>query len=382
MTDVVFVPCKDYSSGCVEKALTDVLEPLGGLSFIKKGMKVAIKANLVSFMKPEAAATTHPALLCRLTSMIVDRGASVIVGDSPGGLYNKAFVSRVYATTQMHDVEKAGGRLNWDFSQTEEHYDEAVICKDFQFTAYLKDCDCIIDFCKLKTHGMMAYSGAVKNMFGVIPGTIKPEYHFRYPNTVDFANMIVDLCQFVKPTLSIIDGVIGMEGNGPTMGRPKHIGVIGASFNPHKLDLAAAYLIGLKKENVPTLMAAYKRGLIPSSVNELDIVGHLDSHVVSDFERIDNYNSIQFNNELPGIFGNAFSKVASRALCSYPKVKVSDCVGCRKCYEICPAKAITMIKDRPHIDRRTCIHCFCCQEFCPKGALKVKRPTVAKVLNK
>lgn len=382
LPEVVFVACEDYSQQNVREALERVLEPIDGLSFVKSGMKIAIKANLVSFMKPQSAATTHPALLCELVKMLIELGAEVTVGDSPGGLYNKAYVGHVYTATGMHDVEQAGGRLNWNFEQSLERFDDALIAKEFMYTSYLKDFDAIIDFCKLKTHGMMALSGAAKNMFGVIPGTIKPEYHFRFPKPMDFANMIVDLDEFTKPILSIIDGVVGMEGNGPTMGTPRKIGVLGASFSPHKLDLASAYIIGLTKENVPTLLAAYNRGLIPSTAQELNVYGDLDSFVVKDYKRIENYNSIIFQNELPGVLGKTFGKIVNKALCSYPSVSSNVCIGCAKCEEICPAKAIHMSNHRPDINRNMCIHCFCCQEFCPKGALTVKRPIVARILNK
>ncbi len=380
--DVVFVPCSDYSEENIDAAMEAVLAPLDALAKIKQGMKIAIKANLVSFMKPQSAATTHPALLCKLVKMLVKRGAEVTVGDSPGGLYNKVYVGRVYAATGVHAVEEVGGSLNWNFDQSSEHFEQGLVAKDFQYTAYLKDFDAVIDFCKLKTHGMMAFSGAAKNMFGVIPGTLKPEYHFHYPKVMDFANMIVDLDEFVKPVLSIIDGIVGMEGNGPTMGSPRKIGVIGASFSPHKLDLASAHLIGLTKENVPTLQAAFERGLIPADVKELNVHGDMDSCVVEDFKRIENYNSINFKNELPGVLGKMFGGIVDKALCSYPVVSNEMCIGCAKCEQICPAKAITLENNHPKFDRAVCIHCFCCQEFCPKGALNVKRPIVARLLNK
>ncbi|MDO4564252.1 MAG: DUF362 domain-containing protein [Clostridia bacterium] len=380
--EVVLARCEDYSDDKVFAALKTALAPLNGLGFVKPGMKVAIKANLVSFLKPDAAATTHPALLCALVKMLVERGAVVTVGDSPGGLYTKAYVGHVYSATGVTEVERFGGNLNWNFEQTNVHFEKGAVLKDFMYTAYLNDADAIINFSKLKTHGMMAYSGAAKNMFGVIPGTIKPEYHFRFPNQADFADMIVDLAEYTKPVLSITDGVIGMEGNGPTMGTPRRIGVIGASFSPHKLDLACARIIGLGKDNVPTLQAAWKRGLIPKSADELDICGNIEDFIVPDFQRIENYNSILFRNQLPGLFGKAFGGIAQKALCSFPKVLNDECIGCGKCADICPAKAIHLERKIPRIERNACIHCFCCQEFCPKGAMKVKRPIVARVLNK
>ena len=179
---VALTPCADYDAGTVRTALTAVLAPLGGLDWVRPGMVVGIKANLVSAMKPEECATTHPSLLCALTEMLRERGAEVIIGDSPGGVYTAAFVSHVYSAAGMASCEAVGAQLNRDFGVREASFPEARVLKSFSYTAWLDSCDAIIDFCKLKSHGMMGMSAAAKNLFGVIPGTMKPEYHFRFPN--------------------------------------------------------------------------------------------------------------------------------------------------------------------------------------------------------
>ena len=379
---VSVVSCENYDLEVCRRALAAVLEPLGGIGFVKEGMTVGIKANLVSFMKPEAAATTHPALLTALTELLRQKGARVIIGDSPGGLYTAAYVKNVYRATGMHEAEKAGAELNGDFSQKTAEYPEAAVAKSFQYTAWLDGCDAIIDFCKLKSHGMMGMSAGAKNMFGVIPGTLKPEYHYKYPDPRDFARMIVDLDEYFKPALTIVDGVVGMDGNGPTMGKPKPMGVLLASASPHEADLACANIIGLSRQDVPTLEAAYERGLIPATAAELDIAGDIQSFLVPDFHNIETKNDLLFRTELPGKLGALLGGFLQKCLCSQPGVKKDECVGCGKCGEICPAGAITMQGKLPHINRRQCIHCFCCQEFCPKGAMKVSRPAVARILNK
>jgi uncharacterized protein (DUF362 family) len=108
------------------------------------------------------------------------------------------------------------------------------VLKSFTYTAWLDACDAIIDFCKLKSHGMMGMSAAAKNLFGVIPGTMKPEYHFRFPDMRDFARMLVDINDYFaeKVKITLVDAVEGMEGNGPTKGTPRHIGVLLASASP------------------------------------------------------------------------------------------------------------------------------------------------------
>ena len=378
--DVSAVPCRSYNIEEVKSALSALIESIGGLDWLKKGMCVAIKANLVTFARPETATTTHPALICALIELLLERGASrVIVGDSPGGLYNATFLNKVYNVCGLSSVEECGGELNRNFDQSEAIFKSAAVAHSFTYTAYLDEADAIINFCKLKTHGMMGMSAAAKNMFGVIPGTMKPEYHFRYPNSADFARMIVDIDEYFadKMKLCIADAIVGMEGNGPTQGTPREIGAILASTSPHKLDMVCAKIIGLSADSIPTLGAARKRGLIPDSIEEMKVCGDIDSLVIPDYNNVAVRNSLLFDSK-----SKLFGKIARKCLEAKPKVRAKECKGCKKCKEICPAQAITMKSGKPVIDRKKCIKCFCCQEFCPFGAMKVKRPLPARILNK
>ena len=147
--DVSIVPCNTYGDDEVEKALISLLDPIGGLDWVKSGMRIAIKANLVTFAKPEEAVTTHPSLICTLVKILCEKGARVTVGDSPGGLYNAAFLNRVYSVCGLRAVEEAGGELNRDFGQTDANFPEARVLHSFTYTSYLDNCDAIINFCKL-----------------------------------------------------------------------------------------------------------------------------------------------------------------------------------------------------------------------------------------
>ena len=377
MMDVVVVPCSSYESARCAEALRSAVELTGGLDWVRSGMRVGIKANLVSAMKPDTAATTHPALLTELVKLIRDRGAEPVIGDSPGGLYTAAYVNRIYRATGMHET---GAALNSDYGTKEVQLPEAVTAHTAVVTDWLHHCDGIINFCKLKSHGMMGMSAAAKNLFGTIPGTMKPEYHFRYPNPMDFANMLVDLDEYWKPRLHIVDAVVAMEGNGPTAGTPKSVGCVMAGENPHKLDLLCARLIGLEPKDVPTLCAAMERGLCPKRVEELEIRGDWQGLIQTDFEIVRERNGLQFQNLMKGRAGELFSRFLNRTIAARPGLEKDDCVGCGKCAQICPAKAITMKNRLPVIDRGACIRCFCCQEFCPKGAMKVRRPPLARLL--
>lgn len=376
--DVAIVRCADYGEETCERALREVLVPFGGLDWVRPGMRVVIKANLVSAMKPEKAATTHPALLAALTRMLRERGANVVIGDSPGGTFAAPHLNAVYRVCGLSEAEAAGAELNRDFSQKEADLPEAHTAKHITYTGYLDGADAIISFCKLKSHGMLSLSAATKNLFGAIPGIIKPEYHYRYPDPMDFADMLIDLNEFFLPKLYLVDAVQTMEGNGPTAGTPKYMGALLAGTNPHKIDLLCAKLIGLEAKNVPTLRAAQERGLTPASAEELEISGDAEEFVCKDFVTVQKGTGTDFGAQKGKLLGAA----AKTVLRARPKLKRSRCVGCGVCRDTCPAHAIVIEKGKAKIDRRACIRCFCCQEFCPKGAMRVHRTWVARIAGK
>lgn len=376
--DVSIVRCADYGEETCERALREVLVPFGGLDWVRPGMRVVIKANLVSAMKPEKAATTHPALLAALTQMLRERGANVVIGDSPGGTFAAPHLNAVYRVCGLSEAEAAGAELNRDFSQKEADLPEAHTAKHITYTGYLDGADAIISFCKLKSHGMLSLSAATKNLFGAIPGIIKPEYHYRYPDPMDFADMLIDLNEFFRPKLYLVDAVQTMEGNGPTAGTPKYMGALLAGTNPHKIDLLCAKLIGLEAKNVPTLRAAQERGLTPASAEELEVSGDAEEFVCKDFVTVQKGTGTDFGAQKGKLLGAA----AKTVLRARPKLKRSRCVGCGVCRDTCPAHAIVIEKGKAKIDRRACIRCFCCQEFCPKGAMRVHRTWVARIAGK
>ena len=282
----------------------------------------------------------------------------------------------------MHEAENHGAVLNQDFSQKTVDNPGGKVLKNFTYTAYLDDADGIIDFCKLKSHGMMGMSNAAKNMFGAIPGTIKPEYHYKFPDYDNFADMIVDIDEYFKPRLSIADAITGMEGNGPTAGTPRFMGFLAASMSPHKLDLVCAEILGMSPETVPTLSAAIRRGLIPEKASELNLNADISEFAVESFKYPTSKKGLDFSGGGNNPFMKAVSLMLGKALRSIPKVNKNECVACGVCAKVCPAKAITIENKKLTIDRDKCIRCFCCQEFCPKGAMKVHRPIIARIADK
>ncbi len=377
---VAITKCESYEQSEVQKAISGVIKATDGLSFVKPGMKIGIKTNLISMMNPDRAGTTHPALLSELCRILIEMGAEVIVGDSPGGMYTSGYVNNVYKGCGLEEVIATGAKLNQDFSVKEASFPEALSVKSFVYTGWLDSVDAIINFSKLKTHGMLGMTCAVKNMFGTIPGTTKPEYHMRFPEISAFANMMIDLNEYFKPSLYIVDAVEAMEGNGPTSGRPKHIGAVLSSKSPYDLDMACAYLIGFDdKKDIQTLEESYNRGLGPKDIHEVNVTDDLDKYKPESFEHVEQQKSLEFI-ESNGFIGKAAVGILHAAFKTEPRVNNAACIGCKKCFDVCPAHAITMKNDKPQIDRKKCIHCFCCQEFCPKGAMKVHETLLARLM--
>lgn len=374
--DVAVVRCKTYNVEAVKPALEEALNAVNGLDFVMPGMKIIIKPNLVSFKKPDAAATTHPALLEALVEMLLARGADVTIGDSPGGPHSLPLLNRVYAATGMDRLEKLGAKLNRNMNEKTVDFPEGKVLKNFTYTEYLDEADAIIDFCKLKSHGMLGMSAAVKNLFGTIPGLKKPEVHYKFQNDAEFADMLVDINEYFKPRLAICDAVVGMEGNGPTAGTPRQIGAIIASKSTYYADVVGAELIGMNIDGLPTLQAAYERGFAPASSKNLRVYGDIRALTVDDF-KAPPVRGLSFMRK-----GNVLHFISKAALEHKPTLKKRFCVGCGECARMCPAKAIKMKNKKTHINREKCIRCFCCQEFCPRAAMVAHRPLAAKVLNK
>ena len=381
MNNNVYVyKCNKYDETLIDQAYDEILIKNGLLDFVKEGMKIGIKVNLVGNFHIDKAATTHPMLVARLCKLLIDRGAIVTIGDSPGGLFTEGVLKSVYKGTGMHLCEEVGAKLNYNVSTSKIKVDKQVV-KTLDVSNWLLEQDVLINFSKLKSHGMMALSASVKNMFGVVPGVLKPEYHYRYPSHDDFANMLIDLNEVFECKLNLVDGIIGMEGNGPTQGDPRLIGVILASKTPYPLDVVCAKIIGLDIDNVYTITESIKRGKT-TTFNEIILNESINDVIISDFKNILPGKSMEFSEKFKGPLGKVINPIIAKVLTVKPKVKKKECIGCKKCANICPVKAIVMKNKKPIIDRSKCIRCFCCQEFCPVGAMKAHKNLIVKVLSK
>ena len=361
--------CEAYDYEAVRAVLAEQFRLLKAEELIRPGMRVAVKPNLVTRSAPDECAVAHPVVLCAVVSLLKELGASVVIAESPGGPYTPALLKGIYEHSGCAKAAEYGAELNLDCTWGELRAPEAKLCRSFSVITPLLEADVIVDVCKLKTHCMMGLSAAVKNLFGAVPGLMKPELHCRFPQKDAFGTMIADLCQALHPVLSIVDGITAMEGNGPTGGRSRHVGALLASRSPYAVDLACTEIIGMVPETIPPLRAAMERGLCPRTAQELVWLCEPASRcAVPDFLQPES-KSADFITRLPKFL----QPLAARLATPSPQIRTAECVGCGKCAESCPQHTITIRDHKAVIDYSNCIRCYCCHEMCPKHVIDIRR---------
>ena len=379
MKEVSLRGCDSYEYGEVKSQVEKLLEDLGGLEkYIDKNSTVFIKLNLVMKKSPDEMATTHPIVLKVVSQKLLELGCRVIVGDSPGGPYTKSYLKGVYKTCGIEKIcEELNIELNYDTSEIKVENPNGKILKYMTVIKPILEVEHVINICKLKTHVMATFTGGVKNLFGVIPGVKKAEYHFKMSEVKDFTEALVDICDFVSPTLTIMDGIIGMEGEGPTAGVPRKIGVLLASTNTYAIDVIACNLINLDPSKVPTVQRSVERNLLEKDFSDICILGEsVEDKVIKDF-KIPSNKSISF---LKGKVPRKVEIFVNKKLAGKPVINYKDCVKCGVCSRVCPPKVISMKAHGPVINLDNCIRCFCCHELCPKKAVNLKRTFIFKFL--
>lgn len=362
--------CGGYSPEELLRQAEELFTALGVWDEIQPGMTVVIKPNLVMSSKPEAAIATHPALVAAVGKCVQKAGGQVLIVESPGGPYTPAAMKAVFRGCGYTDMAKeCGFTLYTECKSREVSLPGAKRCRQLSVVEPFLTRDYFIDLCKLKTHSMVGFSGAVKNLFGTVPGLQKPELHCRFPEKQPFSEMLVDLCDFLKPDLCIVDGILAMEGNGPTGGRPRQLGVLGASKSPYALDVCAATMVGIQPESVLMLQDAHQRGLGPIAPEECQLVKEQIAPLAQpDFLKAE-ASSTDFIDRLP----KGLRPLAKKVATPRPKIREKECVGCGKCAESCPQHTIRIRDGKAKIDYKNCIRCFCCHEMCPKHVIDIRR---------
>lgn len=365
-TPIVLCKVEDYDPETLDRAVASIFSQLQLQEAIRPGMRVVLKPNLLMRKTPDKHTTTHPQVVRAVAAAVTALGAQVRIIDSPGGPFLPALLREIYRVSGIEAAAaQSGATLSFDTSFGERSCGEAKLCHSFSVLTELLNADYIINLPKLKTHGMTTFSCSVKNMFGAIPGLQKPEMHWRYKDVTNFCEMLIDLTLTVPPNVSIVDGIVGMEGDGPSSGVPRACGVLAAGVCSFTLDSVLAGYIGL--ENAPTVTLSAARGLVREPTLLGDTLPPIRPFLPPKSASVD------FVKRLPKplqAIGNALSKAV---IDPKPVVDTTACIGCKKCGESCPAGVISFPKKAAVIDYERCIRCFCCHELCPVSAIKIRR---------
>ena len=371
-SSVSIVKCKNYDEGKVLSALRQSIDLIGGIqTFVKEGSHVLLKPNLLFGKSPEKGVTTHPSILRGMIQIVQEAGGVPSIGDSPsvGSLTwtaERAGIKAVADEMKCPLVEfnrpvlppKGGGKT---FKQLE--VDQAVL-----------EADVVINLPKFKTHSLTLLTLGIKNLFGCVPGPKKPLWHLKAGKDQEtFAKILVDIYEIIRPSLTLLDGIVGMEGNGPNSGRPIPIGLILASGDSLSLDQIVCDLLGILRESLLTNRVAFEQGM---GRDPIDVLGEkVEDLKISNFQ----FPALsQPNWNLPGFL----SKALKNALTSKPVLDVEVCKSCDRCAEICPPKALARSGEDLVFDYGQCIRCLCCLEVCPEGAISNKPGWALKLISR
>ncbi|MFW6023038.1 MAG: DUF362 domain-containing protein [Halanaerobiaceae bacterium] len=379
MEKVSVLVCENYNENILDNKIRSLFEYHGGInSIVKPGQNVLLKVNLLMDTPPETLVTTNPILVKSVAKIVKEAGANPVIGDSPGGPFNKKALEKAYQKAGFIQIaEEIDVDLNYNTDQISVSFD-GMLNKSFVLGKFITEADVIINLAKMKTHGLTMITAAVKNLFGTIPGLLKAEYHLKMPVLSDFSNMLIDLALCVKPDFNIIDGIWGMEGDGPSSGDPRNFGYILGGVSPFAVDVAVAHVMGLKPvSKAPMIKAALERNL-PASLEKIELVG--DELIPADNVRIPQ--SIENSNLLDRILPEPIANFLAKVLRPKPVFIHEKCVGCRDCFNTCPPHVIEMKENKPYVNLEGCIRCFCCQELCQYQAVEINRPLLARLLNK
>ena len=360
-------------------ALRELLQPFGGMQgIVKPGQKVLLKVNLLAPARPEQAVTTHPELLRGVIRLVKEAGGLPLIGDGPGV---GDTLTNMKACGMSQVAEEEGAAI-LNFQETEVFEDlNNRVGKRVALTRHLRDCPVLITLPKLKTHVQMAFTGAIKNQFGLIPGSAKGQYHFRFQNRDHLADLMIDINRLAKPALAIMDGIVAMEGQGPSGGQARQLGALLVSTDLAAIDVVACHLIGLDPDRNPLNLAARRADFGATRLEDIQLYGTpLESLRIPDFQLVRTPANIMRILPLPA----SLLRWLRRQIAARPHIRRDLCIRCHRCSRGCPVSPSAIDPDRApgkEINDASCIRCYCCHEFCPVKAIELKKSCLGQLLD-
>ena len=379
---VALVPADGYEQEKVDAAVCAGIGLLGGIgAFVKPEEKILLKPNLLSGALPQKAVTTHPAVFSAVCRLLREAGYEhVSYGDSPGNPVTTpekaADMSGISDAARKWNIEKA------DFDAgSVVRFPEGKTARSFYLCRGVQEADAVINLCKMKTHALERITGGVKNLYGCICGAKKAVGHAQYPSSEVFADMLADLNLCVHPRLHIMDGIVAMEGNGPTSGVPRAMNVMLFSADPVAMDTVFCALIGLDPSTVPTCVSGERYGVGTMNADRIRIL--TQEGEITCAEAAAKYGQPDFDVRRDQLSRSFFMKLMPLLpfLQDRPKADRKKCIACGLCEKACPVpeKAVKSGNGKKAVyDYKKCIRCYCCQEMCPTKAITVFRGWFAK----
>ena len=369
--------CDEYQSdrlrSNIERVISDCFPDA---PMVKSGEKVLLKPNLLRAAGPERAIVTHPAVVGAVAEILSDCGAHLSIGDSPplGNIHKVLAKSGYESILKKYDIQTVPF-LNKRLVE----FSDQRIYKRLELAAEVFEFDRVINIAKLKTHCQMTLTLGVKNLFGLVIGSDKASWHLRAGRVTDnFAHVLLQIYETVKPDISIIDGILGMQGNGPNSGEPRHVGILCASSDAIAMDAVVARLLGFPIDSVRTCALGNELGLGRISSEEIELVGDgLSGFPMTDFKAPKSM-SMAWNLS----YWNPIRRFMENHIITKPEIDWNNCKNCGICMNHCPPQAISEKNGKMIIDRKKCISCFCCHELCGSEAISIKQPFAGRMLSR
>ncbi len=365
----------NYNKDLIKEKLYSGFQLLGGFEkYFEKKDKILLKPNILAGDVPEKATTTHPVFLAAVVEFFLENEMNITIGESPA-------MSQLEKAAKTCGIWQIASEYGVDFIELDKPKvftnKKNPFIKSFEFSERINYFNKIISLPKIKSHGFTNYTGAMKNLFGLVPGRIKAQWHVRLPKPENFSKMICDLNDTIPQTISIMDGILCQEGNGPRGGNPIELNSLIIGENPFITDLVAINLIGLNIKNAYIVKEYVEKHKLSSDIKDYNIMG--DDILKKQFK------FPQKKGSLTRMLSISENRIIKYLFSPRPVINAKKCKKCGICYESCPLenKAISFEKYYiPKYNYSKCIRCFCCQELCPYDAIDIKYPILAKIMRK